>query len=172
MSSATFTVLLTLLALFVPCALSCPDLWIGMGGSCYKYSNDAMNWFQAEQVHTILKNVPNIVNEYLCLVLCNGRRIPDCDQWRWWTGKEEHHYSFAHYSKNNVAIQASLHTILPSGVSYWIGLADFADEGIYRWQTGYDIAEYTYWFSDQPDAYDSEDCVELVRTTNRAQHSI
>ncbi len=67
-------------------------------------------------------------------------------------------------------MQASLHTILPSGVSYWIGLADFADEGIYRWQTGYDIAEYTFWFSDQPDAYDSEDCVELVRATKLARN--
>ncbi len=58
--------------------------------------------------------------------------------------------------------QASLLSFLPSGPNYWIGLADLANEGVYKWQTGYNAAEYTFWEASQPDGDDGEDCVELV----------
>ncbi len=58
--------------------------------------------------------------------------------------------------------QASLLSFLPSGPNYWIGLADLANEGVYKWQTGYNAAEYTFWAGSQPDGLDGEDCVELV----------
>ncbi len=62
-----------------------------------------------------------------------------------------------------VIAQASLYTILSSGLDYWIGLTDLAYEGVYKWQNQFEEANFTFWNTGQPDNYDAEDCILLVR---------
>ncbi len=57
---------------------------------------------------------------------------------------------------------------LQSGILYWIGLTDLADEGTYVWQTDYRETNFTFWEKPQPDnGKNNEDCVHL--TTNNFQ---
>ena len=53
-----------------------------------------------------------------------------------------------------VTFQASLFNFLASDVFYWIGLADYAQEGVFIWQDSYLEASYTSWSTGQPDDND------------------
>ena len=48
--------------------------------------------------------------------------------------------------------------ILPQGLTYWIGLEDFADDGTYVWSETHEIASYFNWAEGQPSRADGEDC--------------
>ena len=48
---------------------------------------------------------------------------------------------------------------LPEGLTYWLGLSDFAHEGIWTWQESHQIAAYFNWASGQPSNSEEEDCV-------------
>ena len=58
--------------------------------------------------------------------------------------------------------QAALHLVLVHEVDYWVGLADFEEEGTFVWQESQAEPTYTNWVSGQPDSADgNEDCVYL-----------
>ncbi len=63
--------------------------------------------------------------------------------------------------------QASLYTILSSGLYYWMGLTDLANEGVFKWQTNFDEANFTFWYTDEP-VSGGDDCVLLVTNFNTA----
>ncbi len=55
--------------------------------------------------------------------------------------------------------------MIPNNQSYWIGLADFDDEGTFVWQYSQTVATYGHWSQGQPDDFgggEGEDCTEMV----------
>ena len=52
-------------------------------------------------------------------------------------------------------------SILATKNNYWIGLADFAREGVFIWQHTFSITSYTHWHSGEPSNYGGEDCVHI-----------
>ncbi len=61
-----------------------------------------------------------------------------------------------------ISFQASLYSFLSVEQDYWIGLADFANEGIWIWQHSYQDTNYTFWASGEPNSDGNEDCGLLV----------
>ncbi len=60
-------------------------------------------------------------------------------------------------------LQASFLSFLSPDMDYWLGMADFAEEGVWIWQHSYQPVEYTNWVSGQPDDRDGhEDCAIMV----------
>ncbi len=43
-----------------------------------------------------------------------------------------------------------------------MGLTDLANEGVFKWQTNFDEANFTFWYTDEPVA-GGDDCVLLVK---------
>ena len=46
--------------------------------------------------------------------------------------------------------ESLIEEFLPEGLTYWLGLSDFAHEGIWTWQESHQIAAYVNWASSQP----------------------
>merc|ERR1712083_525785 len=55
--------------------------------------------------------------------------------------------------------QQALDLFLLKGSDFWIGLSDVGDEGTFVWQESREQAEYTNWYSNQPDGRTNENCV-------------
>ncbi len=59
-------------------------------------------------------------------------------------------------------LKASLHSLLPLGLDYWIGLNDIVLDGVFVWQDSFEVADYTNWSVGEPNS-EGGNCVFLVR---------
>ncbi len=48
-------------------------------------------------------------------------------------------------------------------VDYWIGLTDAETEGDWKWSDGSNFTGYTNWMSGDPNNYNNQDCVAIVK---------
>merc|ERR1712183_792144 len=59
--------------------------------------------------------------------------------------------------------QSILEQVTQRDLNHWIGAADFADEGHFRWQHSYQPVSYTHWQSGEPNNRDNQDCVLMLK---------
>ena len=61
----------------------------------------------------------------------------------------------------NEFVNNTFMTYSPS-TTYWIGLNDLEDEGVFKWSDGSSFNNYNNWFMDNPDNFEgNEDCVTI-----------
>jgi len=61
---------------------------------------------------------------------------------------------------------------LNKDLTYWIGLSERTEEGVWRWEQSHQIADYLNWYPGEPNDFDGdEDCVWMVWVVEEIQHS-